>query len=69
MNPRRHLTMHEVVATQLWEDSPPEAWGTARRLLKAGYERHEILHMLSRPVSEQARRQAKEARRRNRRPH
>jgi hypothetical protein len=53
MNPRLHLTMHEVVATQLWEDSPPEAWDTARRLLKAGYERHEILHMLGRPVSEQ----------------
>ena len=53
MNPRLHLTMHEVVATQLWEDSPPEAWDTARRLLEAGYERHEILHMLSRPVSEQ----------------
>jgi len=48
--------MQEVVATQLWEDSPPEAWGTARRLLKAGYERHEILHMLIRPVSEQIRR-------------
>ena len=53
MNPRLHLTMHEVVATQLWEDSPPEAWDTARRLLEAGYERHEILHMLSRPMSEQ----------------
>lgn len=53
MNPRLHLTMHEIVATQLWEDSPPEVWETARRLLDAGYERHEILHMLSRPVSEQ----------------
>ena|SRR5579859_6744011 len=53
MSPRLHLTMHEIVATQLWEDSPPEVWETARRLLAAGYERHEILHMLSRPVSEQ----------------
>ena len=42
-----------VVATQLWDDSPPEVWGTAVRLRDAGYDRHEILHMLARPVSEQ----------------
>ena len=53
MNPRLHLTMHEIVATQLWDDSPPEVWDTAVRLLDVGYERHEILHMLARPVSEQ----------------
>ena len=53
MSPRLHLTMHEVVATQLWDDSPPEVWDTAVRLRDAGYERHEILHMLARPVSEQ----------------
>ncbi len=53
MNPRLHLAMHEIVATQLWDDSPPEVWETALRLLDAGYERHEILHMLSRPVSDQ----------------
>lgn len=53
MNPRLHLRMHEIVATQLWEDSPPEVWDTAVRLLEEGYERHEILHMLGRPVSEQ----------------
>jgi len=53
INPRLHLTMHEIVATQLWDNSPPEAWETAVRLLDASYERHEILHMLGRPVSEQ----------------
>ena len=53
MNPRLHLTMHEIVATQLWDDSPPEVWDTALRLLDEGCERHEILHMLGRPVSEQ----------------
>ena len=53
MNPRLHLTMHEVVATQLWDDSPPEVWDTAVRLRDAGYDRHEILHMLARAVSEQ----------------
>jgi len=53
MNPRLHLKLHEVVATQLWDDSPPEVWDTAVRLLDGGYERHEILHMLARPVSDQ----------------
>jgi hypothetical protein len=53
INPRMHLAMHEIVATQLWDDSPPEVWETAVRLLDAGYERHEILHMLSRPVADQ----------------
>jgi Domain of unknown function (DUF1841) len=53
MNPRLHLAMHEIVATQLWDDSPPEVWDTAARLLEEGYERHEILHMLGRLVSDQ----------------
>jgi Domain of unknown function (DUF1841) len=53
INPRLHLAMHEVVATQLWDGDPPEVWETAVRLRDAGYERHEILHMLSRPVSDQ----------------
>jgi len=34
------------VANQLWDDDPPEAWQTAQRLSEAGYERHEIFHML-----------------------
>src|SRR5438093_8065170 len=46
VNPRLHLALHEIVVEQLWEDDPPEAWLTARRLLAVGYERHEILHML-----------------------
>jgi hypothetical protein len=53
INPRLHLAMHEIVATQLWDDDPPEVWATASRLQDAGYERHEILHMLGRPVTEQ----------------
>ena len=53
MNPRLHLAMHEIVATQLWDNEPPEVWETATRLLEAGYERHEILHMLGRPAVEQ----------------
>jgi Domain of unknown function (DUF1841) len=51
MNPHLHLTIHEIVATQLWQDDPPEVWQTGRRLLDAGYERHEILHMLGSAVA------------------
>jgi hypothetical protein len=46
MNPRLHLTLHEIVANQLADDDPPEVWATAQRLHKLGYGRHEILHML-----------------------
>jgi hypothetical protein len=53
MNPRLHLAMHEIVATQLWDDSPPEVWDTVVRLLEGGYERHEILHMLGRLATDQ----------------
>jgi Domain of unknown function (DUF1841) len=53
INPRLHLTMHEIVATQLWSGDPPEVWETVLRLREAGYGRHEILHMLGRPVSDQ----------------
>jgi hypothetical protein len=53
MNPRLHLAMHGIVATQLWDDSPPEVWEAAVRLLNEGYGRHEILHMLGRSVSDQ----------------
>ena len=53
MNPRLHVAMHEIVATQLWEGDPPEVWETVVRLRDARYDRHEILHMLGRPVSEQ----------------
>ena len=46
INPRLHIAMHEIVANQLWDDDPPEAWQTAQRLTALGYERHEVLHML-----------------------
>ena len=45
--------MHEVVAKQLADDDPPEVYETARRLLDASYDRHEVLHMLARPMASQ----------------
>jgi Domain of unknown function (DUF1841) len=50
-NPRFHLAIHEVVATQLADGEPPEVWATARRLRRLGYGRHEILHMLGAAMS------------------
>jgi tetratricopeptide (TPR) repeat protein len=47
MNPRLHVVLHEAVANQIWHDDPPEVWQTAQRLTAAGYERHEVLHMLA----------------------
>ena len=52
MNIRLHLAMHEVVAKQL-ADEPPEVYETAGRLLDAGYHRHQILHLLARPMASQ----------------
>ncbi len=51
MSPRLHLAMHETVANQIWHDDPPEMWATAQRLTQAGYDRHEVLHMLAYVVS------------------
>jgi hypothetical protein len=53
MSPRLHITMHEIVANQLWDDDPPEAWRTILRLQGLGYERHEILHMLCSVVAKE----------------
>ena len=52
VNPALHIAMHEIVANQLLADEPPEMWQTATRLTDAGYERHEVLHMLASVVSD-----------------
>jgi hypothetical protein len=52
MSPRLHISMHEVVTTQLWADNPPEVWVTAQRLAAVGYDRHVVLHMIASLVSQ-----------------
>jgi hypothetical protein len=52
VNPRLHIAIHEVVATQLWEDDPPEAWRAAKRLHDVGVDRHDILHQLGSVVTD-----------------
>lgn len=56
VNAALHVSLHEVVATQLWNDDPPEVWLTAVRLTSLGYDRHEVLHMLMTVVGEDVRR-------------
>jgi hypothetical protein len=51
VNPQLHLAMHQIVANQLLANEPPQMWDTAKRLSDAGYERHEVLHMLASVVS------------------
>lgn len=47
VSPRLHIAIHEIVANQLWEDDPPEAWEAAKRLRAAGVDRHDILHAIA----------------------
>jgi Plasmid pRiA4b ORF-3-like protein/Domain of unknown function (DUF1841) len=53
VNPRLHVAIHEVVANQLWEGDPAEAWHAAKRLRAAGVDRHDILHQLGNVVTAQ----------------
>lgn len=53
VNPRLHLAMHEMVANQLWDGDPPEAWPAAQRLLTAGMDRHDVLHALAEVATRQ----------------
>ena len=53
MSPQLHFAVHEVVATQVIEDDPPEAFLTLKRLLASGRDHHEALHMLASVVSTQ----------------
>ena len=52
MSPRLHVTLHQVVASQLMADDPPETWQTVRRLAGLGYDWHNIMHMISALVAE-----------------
>lgn len=56
VNAALHVSLHEIVATQLWDDDPAQLWPTAVRLTSLGYERHEVLHMLMDVIGEDVRR-------------
>ncbi|WP_147257823.1 DUF1841 family protein [Pseudonocardia hierapolitana] len=46
VSPRLHITVHEIVANQLWDDDPPEVWRSAKRLSATGMDRHDVLHAI-----------------------
>jgi hypothetical protein len=46
VNPRLHVTVHEIVANQLWDNDPPEVWQAAQRLSATGTDRHDVLHAI-----------------------
>jgi hypothetical protein len=46
VSPRLHITVHEIVANQLWDDDPPEVWQAAKRLTATGMGRHDVLHAI-----------------------
>jgi hypothetical protein len=46
VSPRLHITVHEIVANQLWDDDPPEVWQAAKRLTATGMDRHDVLHAI-----------------------
>jgi hypothetical protein len=46
VSPRLHITVHEIVANQLWDDDPPEVWQAAKRLSATGMDRHDVLHAI-----------------------
>ena len=51
-SPRLHLTMHQIVASQLLADDPPETWQTVQRLAGMGYDWHNVMHMIARVISD-----------------
>lgn len=53
VNPRLHLAVHGVVVNQILAEEPPETWAAVQRLSGLGYERHEVLHMVSSAVADQ----------------
>jgi len=51
-SPRLHITLHQVVASQLLAGDPPETWQTVQRLAALGYDWHNIMHMIARVVGD-----------------
>ena len=43
--------MHQVVASQLLADDPPETWQAVQRLAGLGYDWHNVMHMIAAVVS------------------
>jgi hypothetical protein len=51
-SPRLHVTLHQVVASQLLAGDPPETWQAVQRLAGLGYDWHNVMHMIAAAVSD-----------------
>jgi Domain of unknown function (DUF1841) len=51
-SPRLHIALHQIVASQLLADDPPETWQSVQRLAALGYDWHNIMHMIAAVVSD-----------------
>ena len=51
-SPRLHITLHQIVASQLLAGDPPETWQTVQRLAGLGYDWHNVMHMIAAVVSD-----------------
>jgi uncharacterized protein DUF1841 len=63
VNPRLHVTLHQVVANQLVAGEPPETWQAVQRLAGLGYDWHNIMHMIAALVGDDIYRALHERRR------
>jgi Domain of unknown function (DUF1841) len=52
VNPRLHVAMHQVVASQLLAGDPPGTGQAVQRLGGLGYDWHNIMHMIAALVTE-----------------
>jgi hypothetical protein len=50
-SPRLHVTLHQIVASQLLAGDPPETWQTVQRLAGLGYDWHNVMHMIAAVIS------------------
>ena len=53
VNPFVHVAIHQTVENQLAENDPAQTAETLEVLLRAGYDRHQAIHMIGRVVSEE----------------
>ena len=60
-NPVAHVTMHVVVASQIFSQAPPEAETFYRLRLRKGDDRHDVIHMMINAFHQQLFQAAKNA--------
>jgi hypothetical protein len=52
-NPILHITMHQIIETQIAKDDPPETDETLNRLMAQGTTRHDAIHQIGAVFTEE----------------